>query len=96
MPNGPHTPRYSGTHTSWPSYADHCRMVIEGLDKVLRLRMRLGIKYRDVTLLMQVAAELRADFLAWERNDPGDDARGLAIAKLLDLRAQAKIAGAEV
>lgn len=92
----PPTPRYSGTHASWPLYVLRVEEIIHALDQAIRLRMRLGIRYVVLVDIMGEAKNLRECFQHWEHKDPGDDLRGAAIAKLLDLREHAKEQGASI
>lgn len=88
--NADRTPRQSGSLESWPLYrelayevAKASRAASGGLEVSVRLEQ-----------IASEAIRIATAFNFWEHADPGADLRRAAIAKLLDMRAEAKGLGA--
>lgn len=93
IPAPPTTPKASGVREAGPGYVAQASVTVARLEH-LSLRLRAGpLWLRDVPRakeLERLASRLRAaaDVVrAWDREDPGRDARHAQLAKLVDLLA---------
>lgn len=98
-PDAAITPRSSGSVESWPLYRTLAREVAKGAREAFFVRASagVGITQEANARLEEIAREatrIATAFEFWEHRDPGPDLRRAAIARLLDMRAEAKDLGA--
>lgn len=83
-PEAVKTPRSSGSVESWPLYRQLAREVAR------------GARGAGLWTIEAEAKRIATAFEFWEHSDPGPDLRRAAIARLLDMRAEAKDLGADL
>ncbi len=95
------TPRQSGSVESWPLYKRLAEQVGTAAARAFFVcaERGTGLTPEANARLEAIATEARklaSDFAMWERGDPGDDRRRLAMNRLLDMRQEAKDLGADL
>lgn len=89
------TPRESGSIESWPMFTRAAREIASASERAFYARASSGAGgNRRLGGIVLEATRLAEAFSFWEHADPGSDLRRAAIAKLLDLREEAKDLGA--
>lgn len=77
-------------------YEEFAREVAVEAQRAVVLRMSIGAPYARLEEIAQLADTLAFAFSMWATDDPGLDARQCAVAKLTDMRAEAKAMGADL
>lgn len=95
------TPRQSGSLESWPLYRQLAREVAKASREAFFVRASAGAGITAsanarLEAISSEATRIATAFEFWEHSDPGPDLRRAAIARLLDMRAEAKDLGADL
>lgn len=95
------TPRITGSLERWKGFRDLSQTLFEAASaKAFRCEKVLEeISFKDAGKLRRIARHARAlaeAFELWQDGDPGPDARRAAMAKLYDLREEARELGVAV